>query len=318
MKVKLLLGSLIGLSFLFSGVAETPDAGESKKSVDEFGLAMLYPSVPGGRAWTSRWNNGKERIFKESGNRDPFDEEFIMRGDGEIKIDGKGIVRISGPCPRLYVYDEPRKKKWCNVEVTFYFKRLKETAEKLSYRGFAIGVRSNHQDAAEKMSEVDGLIKCPALGAGYYGKILYDGRVVFQKELVHHSKAGYSVNKPKEGDRRFWNTPDRSLPPDIWIGMKFIVRNAPGNTVKLELYRDLTDGKDGGQWEKLIEYTDKGGWTNPLLTKEIIEQSTQKGLKVIAVDEVLRDPGTSVFIRNDGLVAAECKKFSIREIAPLE
>ncbi len=323
MKMKLLPGSLIALNLLFSCMAAQAGAEDVKKpdvppaGIDEFGISMLYPTTTNGRVWFSQWNNGKERNI-ESGSRDPFDENFIMRGDGEININGQGIARISGDAPRMYIYDEPRKKKWCNLEVTLYFKRIKETADKLSYRGFGIGARSNHQDAADKISEVNGQIKGPALGAGYYGKILYDGRVVFQKELVHHSKAGYSVNKPKEGDRHFWDTPDRSLPTNIWVGMKFIVRNAPGNTVQMELYRDLTDGKDGGQWEKLIEYTDKSGWTNPLLTKEIIEQSTPKGVKVIAVDEVLRNPGTSTFVRTDGIIDAECKKFSVREIAPLE
>ena len=319
MKVKLLSVSLMGLNLLFGGLPAQAGCGEIKPSadVDEFGISMFYPTAAGGRTWFSRWNNGKERTFKKSGDRDPYDDEFIMRGNGEIIIDGKGLARISGASPRLYVYDEPRKKKWCNLEVTLYCKRVKETADKLSYRGFGIGTRSDHQDAAEEISDVSGIIKGRTQGATYYGKLFYDGRVAFVKELVHHDTAGYSVNKP-DSSKHFWDTPDRSMPPNIWTGMKLIIRNAPDNTVKLEFHRDLTDGKHGGHWEKLIEYTDKGGWTNPLLTKELIEKCTPKGLKVIAVDEVLRNPGASVFIRNDGLAEAQLKKFSIREIAPLE
>ncbi len=291
-------------------------AEKAPTQLDVLGIAMLQPTLPGGRTWFSQWGNGRERKLA-SGDRDPCDAEFIMRGDGQVCIDGRGIAAISGDCPRLYVYDEPRLKKWCNLEVTLYFRRIAESKEELSYRAFAIGVRSEHQDAADKIIRGDGRLKAPSFGAGYYGKMLYDGRMVFMKELIHSSQYGYSVNKPKEGDRHFWKTPDNSMPSGIWIGMKLIVRNTPTSTVRMELFRDMTDGRNGGTWEKIVEYTDAGGWTNPGLTKERCEKATPPGFRVIAVDEILLRPGTSVFIRNDGITQAECKKFSVREIAPL-
>jgi len=303
----------LGLVLLFIGLGVYAAAAEVV--VDRFGIKELYPSALQGRSWAAVWDNGLERKLT-SGDRDPDDAEFIMRGDGTAVIDGHGVVRIGGDCPRLYVYDEPRQKKWCNVEVTLYFRRIKEMPGELSYRGFAVGVRSEHQDAESKIMMNDGRLKSPAHGAGYYGKMLYDGRVVFMKELIHNPSCGYSDNKPLEGDRHFWNTPDRSLPADSWIGMKFVVRNLPDHKVKLELYRDLSDGKNGGQWQKQIEYIDQGGWSSSRLTAAMIAKATLPGKKPIAVDEILTGPGTSVFIRSDGIVAADCKKFSIREILP--
>ena len=51
------------------------------------------------------------------------------------------------------------------------------------------------------------------------------------------------------------------IPPTEWIGFKFIVKTLPDEgSVLLELYLDLTDGKNGGEWKKVLEYKDKGQW----------------------------------------------------------
>jgi hypothetical protein len=99
------------------------------------------------------------------------------------------------------------------------------------------------------------------------------------------------------------------MPKNVWIGVKFIVKTNPdGKSVKMELYRDLTDGKDGGTWEKVAEYTDSGDWSH-----------TDSGVDVMKkcgypFNKVLLEPGTSVFIRNDSINSMEYKLFSIREI----
>jgi len=99
------------------------------------------------------------------------------------------------------------------------------------------------------------------------------------------------------------------MPRDVWIGMKFIVRNDKKNkTVKLELYRDMTDGLNGGTWEKVAKYTDKGKWSQ-----------TDSGINIkkkcgYSANKVLLKAGTSVFIRNDYVNDVQYKWFSIREI----
>lgn len=263
---------------------------------DRFGIAMIYKTIPSGREWYSNWDNGKVRTLL-SGERDPYNSELVARGDGTVKIDGLGIATMSGNSPRMYVYDVQKSKTWTNTELTFYAKRISET-KTLSYQGFVAGSRTNHQDA-----HID-----PCLGAGYYGRMLYDGRINFQKEIVHHG--AYSETRPGPDLSTWWSTPDKTLPKNTWVGYKFVLKTVDGGqNVKLELYRDLTDGKDGGDWKKLMEYTDKGGWGQ-----------YESGLDVqktcgIPEDAKVLWSGVSAFIRNDAVSSVQYKMFSIREVA---
>jgi hypothetical protein len=281
-------------------------------SLDQFGIRELRPTLPGGREWFCKWSTGPTRVLY-SGDRDPYDAEFIARGDGQVTIDGAGVATMSGAAPRMYVYDEPRAKKWNNVEVTFYGRRVSEMPVATSYRGFVCGTRSEHQDSANTAS---GDLS-PCKGRAYYGKLLYDGRVVFQKEILHNSDYGYSVNVPNE-DKVYWSTSHRSLPVGEWVGFKLIVQTVNnGRNVWLRLYWDLTEGTEGGDWQLLIQYVDEGGWTNPDLTPSLLQDACPNDAPSF-LDEILLNPGTSTFIRNDNIKAAEYKKFSIREILPAD
>ena len=197
----------------------------------------------------------------------------------------------------MYVLDPIKSKKWNNVEVTVYAKRISESVV-ISTQGIVIGARSEHQDATKEN---------PCLGRTYYGRLLYDGRAVFQKEVIH--EGAYSVNKPEENNKATWDTTNGSLPRNKQVGVKFVVKtNFDEKSVKLELYRDLTDGDKGGTWEKIAENNHNGNWSQ-----------TDSGADVMAVcgypeSKILLDSGTSVFIRNDLVVEAQYKKFSIREI----
>jgi len=76
----------------------------------------------------------------------------------------------------------------------------------------------------------------------------------------------------------------------------------------LELYRDLTNSKNGGSWEMISEYLDEGGWEVEYPT------DTKCGYPK---NRILSDPGSSIFIRNDGIEKAQYSKWSIREINPI-
>jgi hypothetical protein len=137
--------------------------------------------------------------------------------------------------------------------------------------------------------------------------LLYDGRVNFQKELFHGAETVYAANMPCENSRLDWDNrsnTDCGMPRSIWIGYKFLVSNIENNTkVKLSLLLDLTEGKDGGNWGNIIEYVDDGRWQER--TDFCAHPNSQ----------ILLEPGTSVFLRNDSISSAKYMKFSIREIA---
>ncbi len=274
-----------------------PDEGGTPLVVSD-NIKMLYPTKENGRVWYAKWDNRKTSVVLNSGHRDPFDAEFIVRGNGEVKIDDKGIAHMSGDSPRMYIYDHDKKLKWDNVEVTVYAKRISET-DTISSQGIVIGERSEHQNAT---------LSDTCSGKTYYGRLLYDGRAVFQKEVIH--EGAYSVNKPSEINKAKWDTKDGTMPYDVWIGVKFVVYTNPDNkSVKLELYRDLTDGLNGGTWEKVAEYIDNGSWAlvDPKINVEQICGNP--------ASKVFLDPGTSVFIRNDKVSEVQYKLFSIREIS---
>lgn len=258
-------------------------------------ITHLYKTRTDGRTWSAKWNMATQRTLK-SGQRDPFDSEFIARGNGTVSILGTGIAQLTGSSPRMYVYDSLKKKKWGNVEVTVYGKRISET-NKRSSQGIVIGARSEHQDATNA---------APCLGKTYYARLLYDGRAGFQKEIVHEKL--YSDNMPNESNKVDWGTSDGSMPKNTWIGMKYIVRTNANKSVTLTMYIDLTDGKSGGTWKKVAEYVDTGAWPYKESSLDIDQLCGYPGTTVFS------SPATSVFIRNDDVSKAEYKNFSIREI----
>lgn len=259
---------------------------------DRFGVEMLYPTIPNGREWFSKWDNGHARALENVEN-DPDDAEFHLRGNaGALTIDGLGIARMSGASPRMYVYQGDQK--WRNTEVTFYARRVDEYEHKSS-QGFVVGARSEHQDIATR----------PCNAHTYYGRVLYDGRVNFQKELWHRGGEQVYAAPRSGGPPVSWNPPCPELPRGEWVGIKYIVRNLKRDTqVRLELLRDRSGGMGPGVWEPIARLDDTGDWT---AESDCLHPAGQ----------IFTEAATSVFIRNDCLVSAEYARFSIREIAPL-
>jgi len=278
----------------------------SNNKMDKFGVKMICPSSTlNVREWYNNWDNGSLRTCTfgtTGGNNDPG---LIFRGSGTYTIYGSnnihtGQMRISGSCPRIYVRDSiiesdilpSSVKKWDNVEVTFYANTT-NPGSNISYAGIEAVVRTNHYP--------DNLL-CST--RGYGGKINFDGRVQFEKECCH-GKGNKQTNSifpfPNKG----------KMPLNTWIGFKMVARACENNTkVKLELYMDLTDGLNGGNWVKLIEFIDYEGWSSD--TPACCATHTGK---------VLLPPycktNYSIYLRSDGLGEQFYKKFSIREIDPL-
>ena len=259
---------------------------------DMFGISEIYPTAPNGTEWFSSWDNGHTRELTY-GQRDPYDG-IELTGDGTLQVEGEdGIATASGNAPRIRVVD----LDFNNTEITFYGKRVSES-EEISYQGFVVGGRSKHY--TDDTCYVNTL----------YSRFTYDGRVSFEKEIFHGE--GEQAQYPLfEEPKYIWPTDPNDadgIPFDQWIGMKFVIRtldDGEGPYVLLEVYRDLTDGQNGGDWEKVLEYKDIGDWYVDA-PEGICDNYPHN--KIILI------PGF-VFIRNDFVDDVQYKKFSIREIS---
>lgn len=270
-------------------------------SADRFGTTELYPTIPGGREWSSSWDNNHPRTLNSHDGpvTDPDDPEFHARGDASYTIDGAGVMNTSGPVPRLYIYDpafldtslyNPASfKNWNNVEVTFYGLRVGD--DNIARGGLVAGAKIRHIPDTDLCGT-----------RGYYGRIRNDGGVDFLKE-VNHGDGSY----PVQTEARSGVSPWPSLPYGQWVGYKLVARSADGGAhVKLELWRDTSDGAAGGKWERLYSYADTGGWGVGMIPCASGRDPA----------EILPGQNLSVFIRNDGVSDFRYKKWTIREIAP--
>jgi hypothetical protein len=111
-----------------------------------------------------------------------------------------------------------------------------------------------------------------------------------------------------------WSTSDGSLPTNQWIGVKYIVRNTNSDTgVYMALYVDKTNGLNGGDWQKLIEYTDSGGWT----ASPTMDCSTKNLVPDRPADWTILNATYDIRFRSDYAEPVLWKNTSIREISPL-
>ncbi|MEO9363717.1 MAG: discoidin domain-containing protein [Nitrososphaera sp.] len=275
---------------------------------DRFGIAEIVPTMPGGRVWTSTWDNGVSRTFGNSKN-DPSDPQFLTSknggglGDGSYRTSGDGILKISGEFPRMYIVDPARD--WHNVEITVYGMRVSDT--NIAWAGLQAHVRT----AQGVLGDEDVNI-CD--DRAYSAQLTYPGEALFEKKTNHHTDNGYAQVNEKTVFRG-------GMPKNVWIGYKFIVRDNSAGQVKLEMYMDMTNGLNGGTWTKVSEFTDTGrnfgagfdscrSGVDPALplTASNVRAGSETGRPNIAV--YFRSDG----VNTDGLLYKEA---SVREIPSL-
>jgi hypothetical protein len=291
------------------------------QTTDRFGIKELYGTAPAGREWFSNWDNGRPRLVL-SGEFDPYDGELQARGDGDLAIDGHGSATMSGDTPRMYVYDPSLLKLWKNVEITVYAKRVSET-KSISWQGIVAGARSGSHDDVRYPDVCRDVMGLP--NSAYNGRLTYDGRADYGKEVLYHigdAVSGDGSAKSPKTTAPFSNltTPVdpssglNSLPRNVWIGYKFVVKNVSENSsvVKLETWMDLTDGKNGGTWTKVNEFTDSGGWSATQFYQD--DAKSDWPCPNVPLDHVIADAMPFVFIRADSVKEIDYKHFSIREI----
>ena len=264
---------------------------------DRFGVKYLYPTITGGKNWVSTWDNGKARAFSGVDPQDPWFD--ANHGAASFIVDGKGLFKITGSTPRIYIHDPALQKSWRNVEMTVYAMRVAD--DSTAYAGIVGVARSNHGITGSETREL-----CDT--RGYGARMRFDGTVDFDKETRHPSATAAGARPLTPG----------GMPRNVWIGYKFVVYDQADGNVKLEMYRDMTDGANGGAWIKVTEFTDMGnnmgvgaaacasGISPALrLTNSDARQGSESG-----------KPNITVYWRstNIGTNGLAYKKMSVREI----
>ncbi|WP_108067169.1 hypothetical protein [Vitiosangium sp. GDMCC 1.1324] len=294
--IHLLLGVTLACGGLPTGSPgpEPSDEEPTAEDRDDFGTRNLYPSEPQGRKWAARWNEHPRTL--KALQVDPYDPEFQMRGSQHtLEILGDGTARSSGEIIRFYIGTPD--KTWLNTELTMYAMRVSETSWDPGSSGFEFQTRTGDGHLEKFESNPAGLDRrCD--GHAYSYALRFDGRAVLEKELKHPVYTNQVTALPWKG---------QPLPRGTWVGIKVITYDLPGGQVKQELWLDLTDGANGGTWEKVHEHIDAGGWSIP---PEVAATCR------IAPDQRITTPEPFIILRNQDIREQWYKKVTIREIQP--
>lgn len=218
----------------------TGDRGSSAigAGTDEFGVTMLYPTAPGGEAWSlaedptsdPRFDPQNDLERNEDGSWKMLSDKVRMNVTTSTGYDRGALVVDHGELATRGYMQAPND--WRNVEITGYVK-VNEADDVDNFSWYARGGRHNDENPCE--------------GSAYKGGLYFNGTVRVQKESWHVS---------------YEQSPYETATDSIvgrWIGFKTVIYdvetpNGPG--VRVELWID--EAADGTSWLKVYDFVDDG------------------------------------------------------------
>ena len=304
-------------------------------------------------------------------NRDSQDQEFLVLGYNTAQtyfIPGDGILRwvsdsktTTTNTARWYIMDypdglaneweikneNPARKMWTNVEFTGYVRLWSITAG----GAVRLAARSNHFN----------IHQCECDGSGYDFQLgtanTTNQAARAGKEVIHDAYSQWSKDSqaptPSTTNNNQLFHPNQTaeynmvsydrfstrtyLPLTKWIGMKFVLRTMTGSGyVRQEGYIDKSNGKNGGEWLKVIDFIDNGidggVFKDPALTDiqarwattggcgEDFALNTSRFISTPVVNQanpVFLRAAYACYFRLDSATAFDLKWFTCREIDPL-
>jgi len=261
---------------------------DEKKNFDKFGVTQIYPTKKDGEQWYLKSNPDSDTRFSPQ-------TSLTKNSDGSFKIKSTkvrmGVFTSSGFHPGEIKTLNHNKialagymqspNDWKDVEITGYVKL--NSGNNDNFVWYARGARHTGYGSPQGCE-----------GVAYKGDLFYDGSTRFSKEQWH--TGGYVFGEF-----------GKNIGPikDKWVGLKVIMYNIVQDDktiVKLELWVDKNNNND---WTKAAEKIDKGGWGNT------------GGECGGEADQIITWGGPIASFRWDGATDVDFKKFSVREIAPL-
>ena len=310
---------------LFIPGGGTPDPGSGGGgtiTVDTFGIRKIYATASGGRTYNSNWHlpgttthSWDGTSGQDFGNLDPQDSmaDLVCPATNRATVDAEQDILIATTNAdknswRYYIKDSADDEtsstwKWSeSVEVTVYYKAISD------YSGGSIHVHARVMGPTEHWLALN---TCSGAGHEYSYEIKKNLVNQFRKEEFHvEPDSGYCDNI---------EFTDRTAPYNKWVGMKLVTQKK-GSNMRVQAWKDLTDGLNGGTWIKAGEILDDGtNWKLP--TQMDIDNYTGLAAgsgncaKIPVMDQPLSMDCSAVGLRVDNTLI-HFKKFSVREIDP--